>query len=131
MYYIVKTKKTEPDKKGLPKNVRETFLAEAETVVEAATLVMKETDGELTGVTEQPLLKEVFNEKEEDKPFFKLKLVDQFEKDDGTVKEMVYYALVCAADCAEATRVATEQLKQGYGDIRLDDVQKTKIVALV
>lgn len=72
-------------------------------------------------------IKEIINEKEEDKPFFKATVIDAVTDDNGKEKEMKYQMLVCAENIVEATTLINEYIKQGY-DMRLDGIRRVKIV---
>lgn len=72
-------------------------------------------------------IKEIVNNKEVDKPYFKATVIDIFTDDSGKEKETKYQMLVCAADIMEATTYMESYLKQGY-DMRLDAIRKVKIV---
>ena len=74
---------------------------------------------------------EIVNEKEEGKPFYKATLIDIFIDDNGNEKETKYYNLVCAKDITEANRLMQEHMRQGLNDMRLDAIQKTKIIDLI
>lgn len=72
-------------------------------------------------------IKEIINQKEEDKPFFKATIIDVFVDDSGKEKETKYFMLVCAKDVVEATLLVNEYLKQGY-NLQLDGIKRVKIV---
>ena len=73
-------------------------------------------------------IREIINEKEEDKPFFKATVIDVFTDDEtGKEKETKYYMLVCAENVVEATLLVNEYLKQGY-NLRLDGIKRVKIL---
>lgn len=75
-------------------------------------------------------IKEIVNDKVENKPFFKATVTDVFTDDEGNEKENKYYILVCAKDVSEATKLMTEYLSQGY-DMRLIAITRTKILDLL
>lgn len=73
-------------------------------------------------------IREIINQKEDDKPFFKATVIDIFTDEvTGKEKETKYEILVCAESVAEATAITNEYLKQGY-DLRLDEIKRVKIV---
>jgi len=73
-------------------------------------------------------IREIINNKEDGKPFYKATVIDVFTDDKtGKEKETKYFMLVCAKDTVEATLLATEYLKQGY-NLRLDEVKRIKII---
>lgn len=75
-------------------------------------------------------IKEIVNDKVENKPFFKATVTDVFTDDEGNEKENKYYILVCAKDVSEATKLMTEYLSQGY-DMQLIAITRTKILDLL
>lgn len=133
MYYTIRVRVQRPNKKGDLKAVNETYVTDVETFAEAEqkALTHFQNDCEVIAVSQQPAWREIFNKKEEDKPFFKAKLIDSFLDDEGNEKQLVYYALVCAENVPQATDLTLKQLKQGYGDITLDSIIKTNIVDLL
>lgn len=130
MLYEIKLKLTKPDEKtGEVKEVKEHYIVEAELHADAEKTgyeLYPNTDVDVFAVFRSDL-KEIANDKPEDKPFYKATVVDTFIDDNGKEKELRYQLLVCASDLLEATAFMTEYLKQGY-DMRLDAIRRTKIV---
>lgn len=75
----------------------------------------------------QSPIKEIVNEKEFDKPFFKATLVQTVVTDSGTDKELKYKVLVHADDFQEANNLLVDYVKQGLDDMRIDAINKTKM----
>lgn len=75
-------------------------------------------------------IKEIVNQKDIDKPFFKATVVDVYTDDNGEEKESSYQVLVCGKNVAETTKIIEEYLKTGF-DMRLDGIVKTKILDLL
>lgn len=61
----------------------------------------------------------------------KLSECSTFTDENGNEKENKYYNLVCAKDITEANRLMQEHMRQGLEDMRLDAIQKTKIIDLI
>lgn len=129
MYYELKIKVEKENKKGELKQVTEHYITDAELFANAEYTGLNEYDGkcDVIAIKRSPI-REIVNDKDEDKPFFKATLIDVFVNDDGVEKENKYPVLVCAEDMKEANRIMEEYRKQGLGDLRLDGIVKTKIL---
>jgi hypothetical protein len=129
MYYELKIKVEKENKKGELKQVTEHYITDAELFADAEYTGLNEYDGkcDVIAIKRSPI-REIVNDKDEDKPFFKATLIDVFVNDDGVEKENRYPVLVCAEDMKEANRNMEEYMKQGLGDLRLDGIVKTKIL---
>lgn len=114
---------------GEVKEVTEHFILDAELFGEAEKRMFEEYPSLKIDVfaVYRSKIREIINEKEDDKPFFKAVVIDIFTDDNGKEKETKYEVLVCAENVAQATAITMEYLKQGY-DLRLDEVKRTKIV---
>lgn len=130
MLYEIKLSVEKTLDSGEQKTVKEHYICDAEL----------HGDAEKTGFELYPNLqidvfavfrsdiKEIINEKEDDKPFYKATVIDvQTDLDTGKEKELKYQMLVCASDIVEATAIMNEYLKQGY-DMRLDGIRRVKIL---
>ena len=114
------------------KEVVEHFITDVELFAEAEANGLEQYNGncDVISITRSNVV-EIVNEKEEDKPFYKATLIDIFIDDNGNEKETKYYNLVCAKDITEANRLMQEHMRQGLNDMRLDAIQKTKIIDLI
>lgn len=114
---------------GEVKEVTEHFILDAELFGEAEKRMFEEYPNLKIDVfaVYRSKIREIINDKEDDKPFFKAVVIDIFTDDNGKEKETKYEILVCAENVAQATAITMEYLKQGY-DLRLDEVKRTKIV---
>lgn len=74
---------------------------------------------------------EIVNNKEDDKPFFKATIIKTYTDDAGNEKEMKYIVLVCAEDITDANKLMQDYMRQGLEDMRLDAIQKTKILDIL
>lgn len=63
--------------------------------------------------------------------FYELKLKTKKLADNGDEKEMKYTVLVCAKDITEANNLMQDYMRQGLEDMRLDAIQKTKILDIL
>ena len=129
MLYELRIKVEKENKKGELKQVTEHYITDAELFANAEYTGLNEYDGkcDVIAIKRSPI-REIVNDKDEDKPFFKATLIDVFVNDDGIEKENKYPVLVCAEDMKEANRIMEEYMKQGLGDLRLDGIVKTKIL---
>lgn len=76
-------------------------------------------------------IREIVNEKQDDEFFYKVTLIDVFVDDKGNEKSNKYYVLISAKDMDDANKKATEYMKQGLQDMKLDAIAKTKILDLI
>lgn len=133
MFYEIKLKVDKENGKGEKKEVVEHFITDVELFAEAEAKGLEQYNGDcdvLFSITRSKVI-EIVNEKEEGKPFYKATLIDIFIDDNGNEKETKYYNLVCAKDITEANRLMQEHKRQGLNDMRLDAIQKTKIIDLI
>ena len=123
-YYFTK------NAKGELKQVSEHYIidgCELFAEVEAKALEEFGAECDVFAITRSKI-KEIANQKDIDKPFFKATITETFTNDDGSEKENKYPVLVCASDIKEANKLMEEYLKQGLSDMRLDGIVKTKII---
>ena len=131
MFYEVKVKVERENSKGELKKVAEHYIVDnCELFAEVEAMALEEFgDCDVFFIARSKIV-EIVNGKEIGKPFFKATVVDTFTDDDGNEKETKYQMLVCAKDIAEANRIMTEHLRQGYDSV-LDSITKTKILDLL
>ena len=130
MLYEVKLRVEQENSKGELKQVTEHYIVDGcEFFAEAEVKAMEEynNDCEVFSII-QSRIREIVNDKEESKPFFKATITETFTNDDGSEKENKYPVLVCASDIKEVNKLMEEYLKQGLSDMRLDGIVKTKIL---
>lgn len=130
MLYEVKLRVEQENSKGELKQVTEHYIVDGcEFFAEAEVKAMEEynNDCEVFSII-QSRIREIVNDKEESKPFFKATITETFTNDDGSEKENKYPVLVCASDIKEANKLMEEYLKQGLSDMRLDGIVKTKFL---
>lgn len=131
MFYEIKLKVEKENSKGEMKEVIEHFITDVGLFAEAEAKGLEQyVDCDVISITHSKVV-EIVNEKEEDKPFYKATLIDIFIDDNGNEKGTKYYNLVCAKDITEANRLMQEHMRQGLNDMRLDAIQKTKIIDLI
>lgn len=131
MFYEIKLKVEKENSKGEMKEVIEHFITDVGLFAEAEAKGLEQyVDCDVISITHSKVV-EIVNEKEEDKPFYKATLIDIFIDDNGNEKETKYYNLVCAKDITEANSLMQEHMRQGLNDMRLDAIQKTKIIDLI
>ena len=124
----VRTKRVNP-KTFEEKDVVVHFITPADEVLAPAELkALQACSGEsdVIALFQSPI-KEIVNEKEFDKPFFKATLVQTIVTDSGTDKELKYKVLVHADDFQEANNLLVDYVKQGLDDMRIDAITKTKM----
>lgn len=135
--FEVKSRRTVIDKKGNDKTITETFLVEnavsfgdAEQQVET----YWNCENEIIAVALSKV-EEVINypaqEEKQELSVFKAVLVAIFTDDDGNEKETKYPVIVWAKDVENAMRIVQEYLRQGYDNMTLTSINKTKIVEVI
>ena len=131
MYYEIKLKVQKENAKGEMKEVCEHYITDVELFSEAEQKGMElyNNDCDVFSVIRSKI-KEIVNEKQEEKPFFKATVTDKFTDDEGKKKDSKYFVLVCAKDIPEANKIMDEYLKQGF-DMKLDGIMKTKILDVI
>lgn len=115
---------------GEQKEVKEHYIMDAELFAEAEKMMFELYPNQKIDVFSigRSDIREIINEKEDDKPFFKATVIDVFTDDETSKeKETKYYMLVCAENTVEATLLVNEYLKQGY-NLRLDGIKRVKII---
>lgn len=115
---------------GEVKEVTEHYILDAELFAEAEKIMFEQYPNQKIDVFAvfRSKIREIINDKEEEKPFYKATVIDIFtDENTGKEKETKYELLVCAESVAEATAITTEYLKQGY-NLRLDEIKRIKIV---
>lgn len=129
MFYEIKLIVEKESKKGELKKVKEHFITDVDLFCEAEAKGIEEYGDkcDIFAIVRSKI-REVVNQKEEDKPFFKATLIDIFTSDDGTEKETPYPVLVCASDLTEANKLMEDYMSQGLQDFRLEGIVKTKIL---
>ena len=132
MFYEIKLKVEKENSKGEMKEVIEHFITDVELFAEAEANGLEQYNGncDVISITHSKVI-EIVNEKEEGKPFYKATIISTFTDENGNEKENKYYNLVCAKDITEANRLMQEHMRQGLEDMRLDAIQKTKIIDLI
>jgi hypothetical protein len=132
MLYEFKVKVERENAKGELKQVSEHYIidgCELFAEVEAKALEEFGANCDVFAINRSKI-KEIVNQKDIDKPFFKATVVDVYTDDNGEEKENSYQVLVCGKNVAEATSRIEEYLKSGF-DMRLDGIVKTKILDLL
>lgn len=136
--FEVKSRKTIIDEKtGKEKSINEIFLVEnVESFGEAEKKVLEYYDcaNDILGVSLSKVM-EVINyptsEEKEQLKMFRSVLVSTFIDDEGNEKQTKYPVLVWAKDVHDAMTITTNYIKQGYDDMTLVGIQKTKIVEVI
>ena len=129
MWYELKLKVEKENAKGEIKEVKEHFITDVDLFCEAEAKGIELYNGKCDVFSIiRSKIREIVNDKDEAKPFFKATLIDVFINDDGTEKENPYPVLVCAKDLNEANRIMEDYMRQGLSDFRLEGIVKTKIL---
>ncbi|MGN1155439.1 MAG: DUF4494 family protein [Agathobacter sp.] len=71
------------------------------------------------------------SEEKEELRVFKAVLIQTFTDDNGEDKESKYHVVLWAKDLESAMDNVKEYIKQGYGDMSLVSIQRTKIVEVI
>lgn len=132
MFYEIKLKVEKENAKGEIKEVKEHFITDVDLFCEAEAKGLELYNGKCDVFSIiRSKIREIVNDKDEAKPFFKATLIDVFINDDGTEKENPYPVLVCAKDLNEANRIMEYYMRQGLSDFRLEGIVKTKILDVI
>ena len=132
MFYEIKLKVEKENSKGEMKEVIEHFITDVGLFAEAEAKGLEQYNGncDVFSITRSKII-EIVNKKEDNKPFFKATIIKEYTDDAGNEKEMKYPVLVCAKDIAEANKLMQDYMRQGLEDMRLDAIQKTKIIDIL
>lgn len=132
MFYEIKLKVNKESEKGEVKEVVEHYVTNVELFAEAEAKGLEQYNGDcdVFSIVRSKVI-EIVNKKEENKSFFKATIISTFTDDNDNEKENKYYNLVCAKDITEANRIMQEHMRQGLNDMRLDAIQKTKIIDVI
>lgn len=135
--YEVKLERVIQDKKGNDKKVKETFLVEnmvsfgdAETTVQT----YWNCECDILAVSLSKVM-EVLNyptsEEKEELRVFRAVLIQTFTDDNGEDKESKYHILLWAKDLESAMAEVKAYITQGYGDMSIHSITKSKICEII
>lgn len=133
MYYEVTLKVTKQDNKGNDKEVKENFLienAELWQEVENRALELYNGEADIVAMKRSSVI-EVVNEKKEDTPIFKAKLISTYVDEKGEEKEKSWTVALFAADMNEANKKMQEYIKQGMEDLTLREIKQTNLLEII
>lgn len=133
MYYEVTLKVTKQDNKGNDKEVKENFLienAELWQEVENRALELYNGEADIVAMKRSSVI-EVVNEKKEDTPIFKAKLISTYVDEKGKEKEKSWTVALFAADMNEANKKMQEYIKQGMEDLTLRKIKQTNLLEII
>lgn len=133
MYYEVTLKVTKQDNKGNDKEVKENFLvenAELWSEVENRALELYNGEADIVAMKRSSVI-EVVNEKKEDTPIFKAKLISTYVYEKGKEKERSWVVALFAADMNEANKKMQEYIKQGMEDLTLREIKQTNLLEII
>lgn len=133
MYYEVTLKVTKQDNKGNDKDVKENFLienAELWQEVENRALELYNGEADIVAMKRSSVI-EVVNEKKEDTPIFKAKLISTYVDEKGKEKEKSWVVALFAADMNEANKKMQEYIKQGMEDLTLREIKQTNLLEII
>lgn len=133
MYYEVTLKVKKQDNKGNDKEVKENFLvenAELWSEVENRALELYNGEADIVAMKRSSVI-EVVNEKKEDTPIFKAKLISTYVDEKGKEKEKSWVVALFAADMNEANKKMQEYIKQGMEDLTLREIKQTNLLEII
>lgn len=117
--------------KGEMKQVCELYLYDAELVSQCEARMLEEIpDCEVTSVVRSKII-EIVNENVVSGFYYKAKITETTENDDGSESSRTYMILCNADSLPKATDLFQEHLKQGLANMELTNIVKTKIVAIL
>lgn len=133
MYYELAIKVTIQDKKGNDKEVKERYITDCELFAECEQKGLELTNGEgdVCEIRRSNVIEIIKQKENDEESYFKAKVVSISIAEDGSEKETTYFQLVAAKDVKQATERVLEALKQGLDDMRLDAINKTKILSII
>ena len=135
--FEVKSRRVVMDKNGNDKSVTEAFFLEncvSWADAEAKMLKYYNCENEVVAMAISKVMEVVNNPTDEEKLdlyVFRAILVSTFEDEDGNTKETKYPILVWAKNVENAMSIVTEFIKQGYSDMTLTAITKTRIVEVI
>lgn len=133
MYYEVTLKVTKQVNKGNDKEVKENFLvenAELWSEVENRGLELYNGECDIVAMKRSSVI-EVVNEKKEDTPIFKAKLISTYVDEKGKEKEKSWVVALFAADMNEANKKMQEYIKQGMEYLTLREIKQTNLLEII
>lgn len=133
MYYEVTLKVTKQDNKGNDKEVKENFLVENAELwqeVENRALALYNGEADIVAMKRSSVI-EVVNEKKEDTPIFKAKLISTYVDEKGKEKEKSWIVALFASDMNEANKKMQEYIKQGMEDLTLREIKQTNLLEII
>lgn len=133
MYYEVTLKVKKQDNKGNDKEVKENFLvenAELWSEVENRALELYNGEADIVAMKRSSVI-EVVNEKKEDTPIFKAKLISTYVDEKGKEKEKSWVVALFAADMNEANKKTQEYIKQGMENLTLREIKQTNLLEII
>ena len=132
--FEVKSRRVVIDNKGNDKNITETFFFEncvSWADAEEKMLSYFNNENEVVAMALSKVVEVLNNPCDEEKLeryIFRAILSSIFTDDNGDEKETKYPVLVWAKTVEEAMGIVSEHIKQGYDDITLIGITKTRIV---
>lgn len=133
MYYEVTLKVTKQDNKGNDKEVKENFLVENAELwqeVENRALALYNGEADIVAMKRSSVI-EVVNEKKEDTPIFKAKLISTYVDEKGKEKEKSWVVALFATDMNEANKKMQEYIKQGMEGLTLREIKQTNLLEII
>ena len=132
MLYEITTKVKKTQEDGSEKEVTERYITDCELFAEAEHAGMHsyadyQQEGDVIAI-KRSNVREIVNENEQKKYYYKATIVDVTIDANGSEKEQKYYVLIRADNLSEATNKANEYMRQGLNSMSLDGMVKTKII---
>lgn len=135
--FEVKSRRVIIDNKGNDKSITEAFFIEncvSWADAEAKMLKYYNCENDVVAMAMSKVM-EVINtptdEERLDLYVFRAILVSTFEDEDGNTKETKYPVLLWAKNVEDAMCVVSEYIKQGFDDMTLTAITKTRIVEVI
>lgn len=132
MYYELKLKVNKANEKGDEKEVTEIYVTDDEIFASVELKGNELYNGECdVFAINRSKIREIVGEKKEDEFFYKARLEETFVLEDGGESIKSYQILISAKDVNDAAYKLKEYLKQGYSEMVVSSLQKTKILDII
>lgn len=128
MYFKIKLTRNIIDERGKDKKIVETYLTESLHFAEAGYKVVQTvgTEAEVEDVCMMKTFKPAANDYKEDSIIFIVKVAEDMQQEDGSIKTIKYSLPVFANSNEELQQIMKDYISQGLENMRLTTTSETK-----